>query len=105
MEGVCNISRMSDKLIVEIGCELDHHSAGRVREAVDRKIFEDYPRELVLDFSRVGFMDSSGIALIIGRAELMRQNGGRTVLRGLGAAQRKLVRLSGLDRSSGVTVE
>ena len=102
---MCNISRMGDTIVVEIDCELDHHTAGRVREAVDRKIFEENPKELVLDFSRVGFMDSSGIALIIGRAELMRQNGGRTVLRGLGAAQRKLVRLSGLDRSSGVTVE
>ena len=52
-------------VLVKLGCEIDHHSAKRIRERVDRELDLARPHELVLDFSGVGFMDSSGIGLIM----------------------------------------
>ena len=105
MNNAVALTLMGGQLIAEIGCDLDHHGASGVREQVDRRIFEEQPQVLVLDFCSVGFMDSSGIAFIIGRAELMRSTGGKTVLRGLSPGQHKLIRLSGIDRMQGLTVD
>ena len=42
--------------------EIDHHTAGEVREKIDT---------LILDFKNVSFMDSSGIGLVMGRYRLL----------------------------------
>ena len=91
-------------LTARLYCEVDHHKARRLREQMDREIFLARPRLLVLDFSIVGHMDSSGIGLILGRAECMDSIGGRVFLEGLNGTMRRLVRLSGVDRVPNVTV-
>ncbi len=47
--------------------DIDHHSARRIRSRIDTKVFIQRPDELILDLSRVCFMDSSGLGLILGR--------------------------------------
>ena len=54
-------------LIVYLDGDIDHHNARSVRQKIDAKLFIQRPRELVLDLSRVAFMDSSGLGLILGR--------------------------------------
>ena len=51
--------------------ELDHHSAREMREAIDDAVNKNMPTLLVLDFSEISFMDSSGIGMIIGRFKLI----------------------------------
>ena len=46
--------------------EIDHHTARKIREAVDETASRVRPERLILDFSAVQFMDSSGIGLIMG---------------------------------------
>jgi stage II sporulation protein AA (anti-sigma F factor antagonist) len=82
--------------------EIDHHCAKRIRERIDTEIFSVKPEVLVLDFSRVRFMDSSGIALIIGRAELCGEFGIGVRLSGLSDNLKKLIRLSGVDKISNI---
>ena len=53
---------------------------------------------LVLDFSLVTFMDSSGIGLVMGRFRLMQENDGKVVLQNLPAPIRKVMKLAGLDK-------
>ncbi len=53
---------------VSIGGELDHHSLREVSLAVNRVIDTYLPKTLILDMSDVRFMDSSGLALVIGAA-------------------------------------
>lgn len=91
-------------LTARIYCDVDHHRARRLREQTDREIFLNRPRLLVLDFSGVDHMDSSGIALILGRAECMDSIGGRIFLEGLNGTMRRLIKLSGVDRVPNVTV-
>ena len=46
--------------------EIDHHGARGVRDGIDECFAESGARRLVLDMSRVKFMDSSGLGLILG---------------------------------------
>lgn len=85
-------------------CELDHHAVGRIRRRIDEEVFYHSPKTLVLDFSAVGFMDSSGIALILGRVEVAAAVGATVRLFGLSPSLMKLVRLSGVDRVRGVVI-
>ncbi len=78
--------------------EIDHHCAKGIREEVDKAAGQTKPRRLVLDFSRVQFMDSSGVGLIMGRYKLMQSIGGIVILANLPEKIEKIVALAGLDR-------
>ena len=52
------------KLTAALSGELDHHHAKEIRETVDFAVREQLPPTLVLDFTKVTFMDSSGIGLM-----------------------------------------
>ena len=56
----------NNSAIVYLRGELDHHTVKKMMDVID-KVSELYiPKKLTLDFSNLSFMDSSGIALIIG---------------------------------------
>lgn len=83
-----------------ISGEIDHHSAKYIREAIDSAVEEYIPEMLLLDFSKVTFMDSSGIGLVMGRYKLMQKTDG--VLRVMNASERirKIMKLAGLSKLS-----
>lgn len=97
-------SEKEGELIARIGCDIDHHSAKRMREKIDDKLFEIKPHTLILDFSAVGFMDSSGLGLILGRVECATALHVAVRLTGLSPTLMKLVRLGGLERVKNLTV-
>lgn len=99
------ITEKGSRLLVAIKCEIDHYSAKRIRERIDPALFRYRPEVLVLDFSGVRFMDSSGIGLIIGRSEVASAVGAAVRLEGLSERLLKLVRLSGLEKISGLAVQ
>ena len=70
-------------LTVYITGEIDHHSAAGWRTSIDREAICAHPATLVLDFSGVSFMDSSGIGLVMGRYRLVRAWEGALRLTGL----------------------
>ena len=69
-----------------------------MREKIDESVIQSGAKTLVLDFSLVTFMDSSGIGLVMGRFRLMQENGGELVLQNLPAPLRKVMKLAGLDK-------
>lgn len=77
--------------------EIDHHSAAPIREQIDKVIISLEPKELCLDFMQVGFMDSSGIGLVMGRYKLLSRYGGKLRVRGVSPSAMKVMRLAGLD--------
>ena len=91
-------------LRAEIFCEIDHHVARRVREKIDERLFLYRPTLLILDFSAVRFMDSSGIALIFGRVESARGVGATVRIEGMSPELSRLLRLSGAERVRGLYV-
>ena len=92
------------ELIARIGCDIDHHSARSMREKIDDKLFELKPQTLTIDFSAVGFMDSSGLGLILGRVEKASALHIEVRLTGLSPTLMKLVRLGGLEKVKNLTV-
>ncbi len=99
------IIEVGDILTVKLKCEIDHHTAKTIREGVDLYLYKNKPRELVLDFSGVSFMDSSGIGLIIGRAGKAEEIGAAVTVSGLSPVLYRLVRMSGIEKLKCVTVK
>lgn len=85
-------------LRVALEGEIDHHSAIATRGEIDRLIYENRPKRLELELSRIGFMDSSGLGLVMGRYALVRDLGGETVVIDPSPAILRIFRLAGMDR-------
>lgn len=67
-------------LTVSIFGEIDHHTAAGLRGEIDGLVRKYSPLCLILDFARVDFCDSSGIAVVLGRYRLMKSLGGEVEL-------------------------
>ena len=77
--------------------EIDHHSAREIRGEIDGTAEKVRPKKLVLDFSAVQFMDSSGVGLIMGRCKMMQIWGGEVEITNLPQKIQKIVSLAGLN--------
>lgn len=104
MSETVTLCREGPILTAHLHGEIDHHTARRIREEVDAALFRCKPSSLVLDFSGVPFMDSSGIGLILGRVDAVTAIGGVVRLSGLSPALWRIVRLAGLERIRSLTV-
>ena len=56
-----------NNLVISLNAELDHHLADEMREVIDDIIDKRGVDRVIIDFSKVDFMDSAGIGLIMGR--------------------------------------
>ena len=65
-----------DVLYAYLAGEIDHDAAQDLRIQLDDALLARTPRTLILDLGGVGFMDSSGIGLILGRQRCARTLGG-----------------------------
>lgn len=91
-----NFEKKDDILVVHMSGELDHHSAEEVRNKLDDRLDRDSINKLVVDFSGVSFMDSSGIGVIIGRyKKLSLRKGAISVANATGSVKR-VFELSGM---------
>ena len=85
-------------LRVSLYGEIDHHSAVSLRKDLDELLLRERPRRLVLDLSRIAFMDSSGLGLLMGRYRFMKELGGVTVIEKANESVLKILRLAGMER-------
>ena len=84
------------KLLLELSGELDHHGARNALREVELAIDAALPRVLVLDFSGITFMDSSGIGLILGRIRLVKLWNGRVTISNITENVAKMAKLAGV---------
>ena len=91
------IEKNENTLTAFIEGDIDHHTAKEVRTLIDDSIERINPKTLKLDFSKVDFMDSSGIGLIMGRFRLMKLLNGRLKVINLPKHIEKIIKLSGLE--------
>lgn len=78
--------------------ELDHHTAKGMREAIDNAVDLNMPSLLVLDFGEVGFMDSSGIGLVMGRFRNISKLGAELHIIGATPQIHKMLKLAGIEK-------
>lgn len=90
--------RDGDRLMVRLAGELDHCCAQSVRRELDALISGTSARMLILDFTALQFMDSSGIGVILGRYRLMRDKGGQMAVIHMNPHIARIFHMSGLDR-------
>ena len=91
-------------LTARITRDIDHHSAKMIRERIDKELFKLKPELLLLDFSEVHFMDSSGIGLIMGRCEVAEELSMGVRIVSLSPSLMKLVRLSGIEKITNLSI-
>ena len=85
-------------LTARISGEIDHHSARWLRMDIDTALNDNHPNHLILDFSSVTFMDSSGVGLVMGRYKNMKAMGGTVDLAGMPPYIEKVMTLAGMDK-------
>ena len=85
-----------DFITASLSGELDHHTAAKARELIDARLERYTPKLCIMDFSRVSFMDSSGIGLILGRRRAAGLFGGRVVIKNPSRYAEKIIKLAGL---------
>ena len=92
-------SHIGTILRAELFGEIDHHTAKHIREELDKQIYTLLPKEIVLSLSDVGFMDSSGLGLIMGRLSVIRELGGELVVQDPSEAISRIIALAGMERA------
>ena len=95
---VVRIEETAHEVTAWLSGELDHHTARVMREQIDAAVGRSPATVLRLDFSGIGFMDSSGIGLVMGRYRLMQSRGGRLLVVGVSERLLRVMRLAGLER-------
>lgn len=60
-------------LYLVISGELDEHSSGYVRNEMDKTFSGSGFSQIIIDLSELDFMDSTGIGVLIGRYNLMKE--------------------------------
>lgn len=78
--------------------EIDHHGARGLLRSLDEELDAVLPRTLTVDLSRVSFMDSAGIAVLLRLWQRMEALGGAMRVRGLGEQPGRVLRAAGLER-------
>lgn len=76
--------------------ELDHHNAEEIRKSADRLIEKNYIKYVIFDFRDTGFMDSSGIGVLMGRYRLLNLLGGEVWITHANDRMKKLLTMSGV---------
>ena len=96
--GQITYDRHGEDLVICVGGEIDHHSAVSVRTGIDERLREERPARVLLELSAVDFMDSSGLGLIMGRYNTMKEIGGSVTVADPTPATEKIMNLAGLER-------
>jgi stage II sporulation protein AA (anti-sigma F factor antagonist) len=92
-----SFNKTGSTLTVHLDGELDQHCACELRKTIDAKVTADGGiKTLLMDLGKIGFMDSSGIGVILGRYRLMRDRGGELMITNVQPAVHKLLKLSGV---------
>ena len=78
--------------------ELDHYSADRIKRKSDQLFDSGDVKNLIFDFKKTRFMDSSGIGLITGRYRKVHDTGGTSYIVNVSDQIDKILKMSGIYR-------
>lgn len=85
------------RAVVWVEGELDIRAAPQLREALAELVHAGH-HHLILDFERVGFLDSSGLSVLVGALNRLRPHEGTVRLVCSQEPILKILRLTGLNR-------
>lgn len=88
----------NETLIIDLPKELDHHTAGIIREQTDSYFVCKKIRDVIFNYENTHFMDSSGIGLVMGRYREVRYLKGDVYVVGINDKIARILEISGLYR-------
>ena len=89
---------IGQNLVIRLPAEVDEHSVRELPRYAEEYVRE-YPVErIVLDFSKVRFMDSTGVGVVLGRWKQMAARGGDVAIWGACGRVRQLLRMAGVEK-------
>ncbi|MHC4725736.1 MAG: STAS domain-containing protein [Planctomycetota bacterium] len=83
-------------IVLELGGEIDMKCSARVKDKF-KEIYRDKPKVLVVDMTEVKFMDSSGLATLVGVLKWCRLKGCELRLAGLTQGVRNIFEICRLE--------
>jgi anti-sigma B factor antagonist len=83
-------------IVLELGGEIDMNCSIKVKNKF-REIYRDKPQLIVVDMTEVKFMDSSGLAILVGVLKWCRLNGSELRLAGLSKGVRNIFEICRLE--------
>lgn len=79
--------------------DIDHHTVPEIRDIIDEGfVAAESTQTLVLDFSDVTFMDSSGVGLVMGRYRLAAGKGKKLRVDNLSRRDCLIMKMSGIEK-------
>ncbi len=90
--------KIKNTLVITMSGELDQHVAANIRGELDRKIRTSGAQNIIFNMSKLKFMDSSGLGVIIGRYKTTSALGGKTKIAAPTPEIKRLIKISGLDK-------
>ena len=94
-------SQHDDVCVVTVTGEVDVHTAAQLRVALDEEIAAGHTR-IVLDLDGVGFLDSTGLGVLVGRLKLVRNHSGWLRIVCSNDRVLRVFRITGLDKVFGI---
>lgn len=88
--------KKDDQLIISFTGEIDSLSSKNYRNRIVSELEHGKYKAVIMDFSRVTFIDSSGIGLVLGRYNQIKGYGGKLYLMGLSPVAYRLFDLTGI---------
>ncbi|MDE6209310.1 MAG: anti-sigma factor antagonist [Lachnospiraceae bacterium] len=76
--------------------ELDHHNASLIKDEIDDMVLQGKVRDIIFDFEKTSFMDSSGIGIIMGRYKLLKTLDGKVYVTNISGNIERIFVISGL---------
>ena len=93
-----SVSLGGNDMLCSIHGDIDHHNARVIRMQIDDELYKQRPRKLTLDLSRLEFMDSSGLGIILGRFNKASEIGTEFTLLNPADSVRKILDVAGIAR-------
>jgi len=97
MELSLSARTVADRTVLEVGGEIDVYTAGALREKIV-SLVDEGARVIIVDLSRVEFLDSTGLGVLVGGLKRLRGVGGEFLLVCDQEKLLKIFRITGLDR-------
>lgn len=83
-------------LIIKLGQELDHHNANFIKAESEKYICRYKIQDIIFDFAKTHFMDSSGIGVIMGRYKVIKGLDGKISVVNVNDTIERIFVISGL---------
>lgn len=90
------VRRQGRAVVLELGGEIDMKSFTKLKDKF-KELYRDKPQVLVVNMTQVDFMDSSGLATLVGALKWCRQNGSELKLVGLNQHVRSVFEICRLE--------